>query len=147
MKLTLTKHEMLDNHRSALCSFRISTNVDELDIPSLNWITNCISVLRISIILMDMWKTLEKPLSIFSSYILLPFKSGLQSNSVISHFAFIDEVFSPNNSKLDDYIYIIRAPWHLKERIPQLKLGLFLTFVHIPILTLKFGDVRIFFLS
>ena len=35
---TLTKEEILDNHRSVLCSFVISTKDEELDLPSLYWI-------------------------------------------------------------------------------------------------------------
>ena len=36
---TLTKEEILDNHRYVnLCSFRISTKDGELDLPSLYWI-------------------------------------------------------------------------------------------------------------
>jgi hypothetical protein len=35
---TLTKDEILDNHRSVLCSFGISTKDEELDLPSLYWI-------------------------------------------------------------------------------------------------------------
>ena len=35
---TLTKEEILDNHRSVLCSFGISTKDEELDLPSLYWI-------------------------------------------------------------------------------------------------------------
>ena len=35
---TPTKEEFLDNHRSALCSFGISTKDEELDISSLYWI-------------------------------------------------------------------------------------------------------------
>jgi hypothetical protein len=35
---TLTKEEILDDHRSVLCSFRISTKDEELDLPSLYWI-------------------------------------------------------------------------------------------------------------
>ena len=34
---TLTKEEILDNHRSVVCSFGIS-NKDDLDLPSLYWI-------------------------------------------------------------------------------------------------------------
>jgi len=34
-KTTLTKEEILDNHRSVLCSFGISTKDEELDLPSL----------------------------------------------------------------------------------------------------------------
>ena len=34
---TLTKEEILDNHRSVLYSFGISTKDDELDLPSLYW--------------------------------------------------------------------------------------------------------------
>ena len=32
---TLTKEEILDNHRSDLCTFAISTKDEELDLPSL----------------------------------------------------------------------------------------------------------------
>ena len=35
---TLTKEEILDNHRSVLCSFENSTKDEELDLPSLFWI-------------------------------------------------------------------------------------------------------------
>jgi hypothetical protein len=35
---TLTKEEILDNHRSVLCVFGISTKDEELDLPSLYWI-------------------------------------------------------------------------------------------------------------
>ena len=35
---TLTKEEILDNHRYVLCSFGISTKDGELDFPSLYWI-------------------------------------------------------------------------------------------------------------
>ena len=35
---TLTKEEIMEKHRSVLCSFGISTNDEELDLPSLYWI-------------------------------------------------------------------------------------------------------------
>jgi hypothetical protein len=35
---TLTKEEILDNHRSVLCSFGTSTKDEEQDMPSLYWI-------------------------------------------------------------------------------------------------------------
>ena len=35
---TLTNEEILDNHRSVLCSFGISTKDEELDLSSLYWI-------------------------------------------------------------------------------------------------------------
>ena len=35
---TLTKEEILDNHRSVLCSYGILTKDGELDLPSLYWI-------------------------------------------------------------------------------------------------------------
>ena len=35
---TLTKEDIMDNHRSVLCSFGISTKDEELDLPSLYWI-------------------------------------------------------------------------------------------------------------
>ena len=34
----LTKEEILDNHKSVLCSFGISTKDEKLDLPSLYWI-------------------------------------------------------------------------------------------------------------
>jgi hypothetical protein len=34
-QMTLSNQEILDNHRSVLCSFRISTKDEELDLPSL----------------------------------------------------------------------------------------------------------------
>ena len=36
---TLTKEEILDNHRSVVCSFGISTKAEELDLSSLYWIS------------------------------------------------------------------------------------------------------------
>ena len=35
---THTKEQILDNHRSVVCSFGISTKDEELDLPSLYWI-------------------------------------------------------------------------------------------------------------
>ena len=35
---TITKEEILDNHRSVICSFGISIKDEELDLPSLYWI-------------------------------------------------------------------------------------------------------------
>jgi hypothetical protein len=35
---TITKEEIMDNHRFVLCSFGISTKDEELDLPSLYWI-------------------------------------------------------------------------------------------------------------
>ena len=35
---TITKEEILDSHRSVICSFGISIKDEELDIPSLYWI-------------------------------------------------------------------------------------------------------------
>ena len=37
--ITLTKVEILDNYRSPVCSFEISTKDEELDLPSLYWIS------------------------------------------------------------------------------------------------------------
>jgi len=36
--MTLPKEEILDNHRSVLYSFGISTKDEELDLPSLYWV-------------------------------------------------------------------------------------------------------------
>jgi hypothetical protein len=59
---TLTKEEILDNHRSVLCSFGISTKDGELDLPS---ILNYTSVLSNSVILMGLPNA---PRNLFPNY-------------------------------------------------------------------------------
>jgi hypothetical protein len=49
---TLTKEEILDNHRSVLCSFGISTKGEELDLPSLYRILKLHKYLSNSVILL-----------------------------------------------------------------------------------------------
>jgi hypothetical protein len=51
---TLTKEEILDNHRSVLCSFGISTSDEELDLPSLYWIY-AIFVMKERQVLSNIW--------------------------------------------------------------------------------------------
>jgi hypothetical protein len=76
---TLTKEEMLDNHRSVLCSFGISTKDEELDLPSLYWIPKlhkCPSKPRY---IAGSAKCSTKHLSKLLTCILLAVKIGLQS--------------------------------------------------------------------
>ena len=51
---TVTKEEILDNHRSVLCSFGISTKDEELDLPSLYWIPKLHMCPSNSAILLDL---------------------------------------------------------------------------------------------
>ena len=51
---TLTKDEILDNHRSVLCSFGISTKDEELDLPSLYWFLDYTSALLNSALLLGL---------------------------------------------------------------------------------------------
>ena len=74
-----TKEEILDNHRSVLCSFGISTKDDELDLPSLYWIPKlhkCPFKQRYSA---GSAKCSTKPLSKLLTCILSTVKTGLQS--------------------------------------------------------------------
>jgi hypothetical protein len=45
---THTKEEILDNHRSVLCSFGISTKDEELNLPSFYWIPKWTNSLNLS---------------------------------------------------------------------------------------------------
>ena len=51
---TVTKDEILDNHRSVLCSFGISTKDEELDLPSLYWLLDYTSALLNSALLLGL---------------------------------------------------------------------------------------------
>ena len=62
---TVTKEEILDNHRSVLCSFGISPKDEELDLPSLYWIPNYPSVLSNIAILLGLPNA---PRNLFPNY-------------------------------------------------------------------------------
>ena len=83
--MTLTKEEILDNHRSVLCSFGVSTKDEELDLPSLYWISKlhkCPFKQRY-FAWSAKWST--KPLSKLLTCILSAVKTGLQSYSDTNH--------------------------------------------------------------
>ena len=76
---TFTKEEILDNHRSVLCSFGISTKDEELDLPSRYWIPTlhkCPLKLRY---IAGSAKCSTKPLSKLLTCILSAVKTGFQS--------------------------------------------------------------------
>ena len=88
-RTTLTKEEILDNHRSVLCSFGISTKDedDELDLPSFYWIPNlhkCPLAFKQRYI-PGSAKCSAKPLSKILTCILSAVKTGLQSYCDTSH--------------------------------------------------------------
>jgi hypothetical protein len=76
---TLTKEEILDNHRSVLCSFGISTKDEELDLPSLYWIPKLHKCPFKQRNFSGSAKCSTKPLSKLLTSILSAVKTGLQS--------------------------------------------------------------------
>ena len=79
---TLTKEEILDNHRSVLCfycSFGISTKDEELDLPSLYWIPKLHKCPFKQRYIAGSAKCSTKPLSKLLTCILSAVKTGLQS--------------------------------------------------------------------
>jgi hypothetical protein len=76
---TLTKEEILDNHRSVLCSFGISTKDEELDLPSLYWIPKLHKCPFKQHYIAGSAKCTTKHLSKLLTCILWTVKSGLQS--------------------------------------------------------------------
>jgi hypothetical protein len=75
---TLTKEEILDNHRSVLYSFGISTKDDELDLPSLYWIPKLHKCPFKQRYIVGFAKCSTKPHSKLLTYILSAVKTGLQ---------------------------------------------------------------------
>jgi hypothetical protein len=73
------KEEILDNHRSILCSFGISTKDEELDLPSLYWIPKLHERPFKQRYIAGSAKFSTKPLSKLLTCILSAFKTGLQS--------------------------------------------------------------------
>ena len=62
---TLTKEEILDKHRSVLCSFGISTNDEELDLPHSTGFLNYTSILSNNAILLGLPNA---PRNLFPNY-------------------------------------------------------------------------------
>ena len=73
------EEEILDNHRSILCSFGISTKDEELDLPSLYWIPKLHESPFKKRYIAGSAKFSTKPLSKFLTCILSAVKTGLQS--------------------------------------------------------------------
>ena len=76
---TLTKEEILDNHRSVLCFFGISTKDEELDLPSLYWIPKLHKYPFKQRYIARSAKCFTEPLSKLLTCILSAVKTGLQS--------------------------------------------------------------------
>jgi hypothetical protein len=76
---SVTKEEILDNHRSVLCSFGISTKDGELDLPSLYWIPKLLKCPFKQHYIVGSNKCSTKPLSKLLTCILSAVKTGLQS--------------------------------------------------------------------
>ena len=76
---TLTKEEILDNHKSALCSFGISTKNEELDLPSLYWIPKLHKCPYKQWYIAGSSKCSTKPLSKLLTSSLSAINAGLQS--------------------------------------------------------------------
>jgi hypothetical protein len=82
---TLAKEEILNNHRSVLCSFGISIKDDELDLPSLYWIPKLHKCPFKQRYFAGSAKCSTKPLSKLLACILSAVKTGLQSYCDISY--------------------------------------------------------------
>jgi hypothetical protein len=76
---TITKEEILDKHRSVLCSFGISTKDEELDLPSLYWTPKLRKCPFKQRYIAGSAKCSTKPLSKLLTCILSAVKTGLQS--------------------------------------------------------------------
>jgi hypothetical protein len=76
---TLTKEEILDNHRSVLCSFGISTKDEELDLPSFYWIPKLHKCPFKQRYIAGSAKCSTKPVSKLLTCILSAVKTGIQS--------------------------------------------------------------------
>ena len=76
---TPTKEEILDNHRSVLYSFGISTKDEELDLPSLYWIPKLHKCPFKKLYIAGSAKCSTKPLFKLLTCILSAVKTWLQS--------------------------------------------------------------------
>jgi hypothetical protein len=79
IQTTLTKEDILDNHRPVLCSFGISTKDEELDISSLYWIPKLHKSPCKQCYIAGFAKFSTKPLSKLLTYILVSVKTVLHS--------------------------------------------------------------------
>jgi hypothetical protein len=103
---TLTKEEILDNHRSVLCSFGISTKDEELDLPLLYWIPKLHKCHFKQRYIAGSAKCFMIPLSKLLTCILASVKTGLQSNCDTSYSrSGVNQMWILKNSKdLLEYI-------------------------------------------
>ena len=90
---THTKEEILDNHRSILCCFRILTKDEELDLPSLYWISKLHKCPYKQRYIAGSAKCSTKLLSKWLTYILSAVKTGLHS--------YCDTSYSMDESDVD----------------------------------------------
>ena len=82
---TFTKEEILDNHRSVLCSVRISTNDEKLDLCIIYWIPKLHKCPFKQRYIAGSVKCSTKPLSKLLTCIISAVKTGLQSYCDISY--------------------------------------------------------------
>jgi len=103
---TLTKEEILDNQRSVLCLFGISTKDDELDLPLLYWIPKLYKCPFKQRYVAGSTRYSTKPLSILLTCILSAVKTGLQSYCDTSYSSVgVNQMWILKNSKdLLEYI-------------------------------------------
>jgi len=95
---TLTKEEILDNHRSVLCSFGISTKDEELDLPSLYRIPKLRKCPFKQRYIAWSAKCSTKPLSKLLTCILSAVKTELQSYTSYSRVG-VNQMWIRKNSK------------------------------------------------
>jgi hypothetical protein len=99
-RTTLSKKEILDNHRSVLSSFGITTLSDEQDLPSLYWIPKLHKTPYKQRYIAGSSKCSTKPLSKLLTTLLSAVKTGLQKycDIVYSHSG-INQMWILKNSK------------------------------------------------
>ena len=103
---TLTKGKILDNHRFVLWSFGISTEYEELDLPSLYWIPKLHKCPYKQHYIAGSVNCSSHPLSQSLRYILSAVKTGLKSYCNTSHSKDdVNQMWILNNSK-DALVYI-----------------------------------------
>ena len=108
--VTLTKEEILDNHRSVLCSFGISTKDEELDLSSLYWILKLHKCPFIQRYIAGSAKCSTKPLSKLLTCIISAVKTGIQSHCDTGYSrGGVNQMWILKNSK-DLLVYIQSRP-------------------------------------
>ena len=102
---TLTKEDIMNNHRSILCSPGISTKCEELDMPSLYWISKLHKYLFKHCYIAGSAKCSTKPLSTLLTCILSAVKTGRQCYCDISYSRDgVNQVWILKNSKKNIYL-------------------------------------------